>query len=65
MVYEEGTLDDATLKSFRDGLINAKNKEQGKLLLTLYKLTGFEAVPKDFESVVHETFKRFPPPEKQ
>jgi ABC-type phosphate/phosphonate transport system substrate-binding protein len=64
VVYEEGGLDDATLKRFRDGLIDAKNKEQGKTLLTLYKLTAFEKIPDKFEQVLQDTLKRYPPPKR-
>jgi ABC-type phosphate/phosphonate transport system substrate-binding protein len=65
VVYEQGTLDEATLKRFHDGLVNAKNKEQGKMLLELYKLTAFESVPKDFAKVLQDTLKNYPPPKKQ
>jgi ABC-type phosphate/phosphonate transport system substrate-binding protein len=63
VVYQQGSLDDATLRRFRDGMINSKNKDTGKMLLNLYKLTAFEGVPKDFDRVLHDTLKRFPPPE--
>jgi ABC-type phosphate/phosphonate transport system substrate-binding protein len=62
VVYEEGAVDEATLKRFRDGLLNANRKEQGQTLLNLYKLTAFEGVPKDFDQVLQATLKAFPPP---
>src|SRR5262249_9334671 len=62
VAYQEGVLDDATLRRFQEGLLNAKNKEKGERLLTLFRLTGFERVPKDFERVLAETRKEYPPP---
>ncbi len=56
----EGVLDDATLRRFQEGLLNAKRKEKGERLLTLFRLTGFEAVPKDFDAVLAETRKAYP-----
>ena len=38
-------LDEATLRRFKDGLLGAAKKEKGQTLLTLFHLTGFEAVP--------------------
>jgi len=58
--YHEGGLDKATLDRFRDGLIAANKKERGRTLLTLFRLTGFEAVPEDFDKVAGVTRKAFP-----
>lgn len=55
-------MDDDTLRRFRDGLLNAKRKERGERLLTLFRLTGFEPVPKDFEQVLAATRTTYPPP---
>ena len=62
VAYQAGVLDEATLKRFREGLLNAKKKEKGERLLTLFRLTGFEPVPGDFDRVLAETRKAFPPP---
>ena len=61
VVYLEGVLDNATLQRFRDGLLNASRKEKGQTLLTLFRLTGFETVPNDFDRVLAETRKAYPP----
>src|SRR5262249_48740774 len=61
IAYYEGALDTATLDRFREGLLNAKNKEKGQTLLTLFRLTGFEEVPGDFDRVLAETRKGHPP----
>jgi ABC-type phosphate/phosphonate transport system substrate-binding protein len=46
------TLDEATLKQFRDGLLNASNKEKGQTMLTLFRLTGFQEPPADFATIL-------------
>lgn len=61
IVYEEGRLDDATLRKFRDGLLNANQKEKGRSLLTFFKLTGFSTPPSDFQQVLNDTRKNYPP----
>ena len=62
VAYQEGVLDQATLQRFRDDLLRASRTERGQTLLTLFKLTGFEAVPPDLNSVLAQTRKAYPPP---
>jgi ABC-type phosphate/phosphonate transport system substrate-binding protein len=59
----DSALDQATLSRFRRGLLNASKKEQGRMMLTLFRLTGFGNVPDDFEHVLARTRKAYPPPE--
>ncbi|MBI1914204.1 MAG: PhnD/SsuA/transferrin family substrate-binding protein [Planctomycetes bacterium] len=61
VVYYDKKLDDATLRRFRDGLLGAEKKERGQMMLTLFRLTGFETVPDDFAKVLAETRKNYPP----
>ena len=61
LAYYEAALDPATIKRFRDGLLGASRKEKGQTLLTFFRLTGFETIPKDFDQVVNETCKAYPP----
>jgi ABC-type phosphate/phosphonate transport system substrate-binding protein len=61
IAYGEGKLDRTALKQFRDGLVGAHAKERGKTLLTLFRLTGFDLPPDDFEKAVESTRKVFPP----
>jgi ABC-type phosphate/phosphonate transport system substrate-binding protein len=63
VAYYGMVLDKATRERFQDGLLNANRKEEGKRLLTLFRLTGFEASPGDFEKVIAETRKAYPPPQ--
>jgi hypothetical protein len=43
-------------------MINANKNERGRDLMTLWKLTGFEAVPTDYVAKCAEIMKAYPPP---
>jgi ABC-type phosphate/phosphonate transport system substrate-binding protein len=62
VVYHNSVLDDATLRRFKDGLLGASKKERGQTLLTMFHLTGFETPPADFDRVLSDTRKDYPPP---
>lgn len=60
VAIREAGLDADTVQRFRAGLLNAKKKAEGQRLLTLFRLTGFELPPKDFEKVLTDTRKAYP-----
>jgi ABC-type phosphate/phosphonate transport system substrate-binding protein len=62
VAYCPGCLDDTTLNRFRTGLLGASKSMLGKQLLTLWKLTGFEPVPDDYEQTLAAIAKAYPPP---
>jgi ABC-type phosphate/phosphonate transport system substrate-binding protein len=62
VAYYNSTLESGTLQRFEQGLLNASKKERGEMMLTLFRLTSFEAVPSDFDKVLAETLKHYPPP---
>lgn len=62
VAYHPGTLDDATLKTFRDGMMNANKTALGRQLMTLWKLTSFEPVPVDYEETLQSIVKAYPLP---
>lgn len=62
VVYNPSTLDDETLERFREGMLNAKNTASGKQLLMIWKLTGFEPVPDDYEETLLNIISAYPPP---
>jgi len=62
IAYKPGCVDEATLAKFRDGLRGANQSIMGRKLLTLWRLTSFEAVPSDYESTLSEIIKSYPPP---
>ncbi len=61
IAYYGKALDEATRERFRTALLGASRKEKGETTLTLFRLTGFVAVPEDFDKVVAETRKTYPP----
>jgi ABC-type phosphate/phosphonate transport system substrate-binding protein len=61
IAYYGSVLDDATLRRFKAALLGAARKPKGQTLLTLCRLTGFETVPDDFQRVLAETLKAYPP----
>jgi ABC-type phosphate/phosphonate transport system substrate-binding protein len=62
VVFRPGILDEATLKRFRDGMINANRTVVGRQMMTLWKLTGFEEVPADYDQTLTEIVKAYPAP---
>lgn len=62
VAYRPGTLSDATLDRFRRGLINANTNILGKQMLTLWKLSGFESVPEDYDQLLANIVKSYPAP---
>jgi ABC-type phosphate/phosphonate transport system substrate-binding protein len=65
VAYYDATVDKATLQRFQDGLLGARQKEKGRRLLTLFKLTGFQTVPDNFDQTLAETRKAYPQPKSQ
>jgi len=63
IVYADEALPQATLDRFRNGLLKASERERGQTLLTMFHLTRFEKPPTDFDRVVKEMRKAYPPPE--
>jgi ABC-type phosphate/phosphonate transport system substrate-binding protein len=60
MIYIPGKIPDATVKKFRDAMLTAHETREGRQTLTLWKLTGFQAPPKDFVRQVDELGKKYP-----
>jgi phosphonate transport system substrate-binding protein len=64
VAYYGSNLDRGTLERLKAGLLGAASKKKGETLLTLSRLTGFEAVPEDLDRVLAETRKAYPPGKK-
>jgi ABC-type phosphate/phosphonate transport system substrate-binding protein len=62
VAYYDNVLDKGTRDRFQKGLLGASRKERGQTMLTLFHLTGFVRVPSDFEKVLTQTRKNYPPP---
>ena len=57
-----GALSDRVLETFRDGMIAAKDNPKAQTLLKANRVTGFEAVPTDYEKSLTEIAKAYPAP---
>jgi len=64
IAFHRGGLDKSLRTSFNTGLLNSSKTERGRTMLTLFRLTGFEPVPSDFDKVLTATEKTYPPPPK-
>jgi ABC-type phosphate/phosphonate transport system substrate-binding protein len=61
VVAHTAVLDKATLKRFHDGLLNANKTARGQTTLNLFRVNRFEEIPDDFEQILIETRKTYPP----
>jgi ABC-type phosphate/phosphonate transport system substrate-binding protein len=63
VAYNEGSVPQATIKCFRDGMIRANQDRAGQLVLAMCRMTGFEPIPEDYERLLTDILKAYPPPE--
>ena len=61
-VYDPRGADPQVLAKFRDSLLSANQTAEGKQTLTLWQLTAFQPVPADYEKLVSDIVKVYPPP---
>jgi ABC-type phosphate/phosphonate transport system substrate-binding protein len=61
-VYDPRGADPQVLAKFRDSLLGANQTVEGRQTLTLWQLTAFQAVPADYEKLVSDIVKAYPPP---
>jgi ABC-type phosphate/phosphonate transport system substrate-binding protein len=64
LAYRNGRLGKDLLRRFQEGLVNASESPEGKELLRLCQITGFETVPPDFDEMLTHIAKVYPPPKK-
>jgi ABC-type phosphate/phosphonate transport system substrate-binding protein len=62
IVYRQGALSDATLEKFRKGMISANQNPRGRDLMSMWKLSGFEAVPANYEEMCANIMRAYPAP---
>jgi len=60
--YRAGAVDDKTLEQFRDGMLRSERDIASRQVLTFFKITSFAKVPEDYEKVLREIAKKYPPP---
>jgi ABC-type phosphate/phosphonate transport system substrate-binding protein len=63
VAYQDGAVQEATLERHRKALVNLNTTAKGRQILLEWKLTHFEQVPKDYEQMLAESIKAYPPPE--
>lgn len=63
VAYRPGTLDEKTLERFKESMLNTHKTLLGRQLLTLWRLTGYEPIPDDFEKTLSDIVKAYPRPE--
>lgn len=64
VAYQAGSLNEAVLRKFRDGMLNAHKEALGRQFMTLWKMTAFEPVPEDYDQTLTNIAKTYPPPVK-
>lgn len=64
IVYNIFEANDEVIKNFRESLFSADQTAEGKQTLNLWRISGFQDVPRDFDSQVADLIKRYPMAEK-
>jgi ABC-type phosphate/phosphonate transport system substrate-binding protein len=62
IVYKKGCVSPEMLERFRAGLMSAATDSQGKYLLNLIKLKGFDDIPASYEKQLSDCLKAYPSP---
>jgi ABC-type phosphate/phosphonate transport system substrate-binding protein len=62
VVYKNGAIDEATLKKCSEGLMHANRTVVGRQIMTLFKLSGFEPVPRDYDQALLQISRDYPVP---
>ena len=63
IAYRAGHLDEATLQRFKGDLTRAGQLPAAQRVLMLWKITGFAAIPDDYERMLTAIAKAYPPRE--
>jgi ABC-type phosphate/phosphonate transport system substrate-binding protein len=61
IAFYPGSVDDGLLLRVRDGMIAAKATQRGQQLLSLCRITSFEEIPADYEQMLANIVKAYPP----
>lgn len=62
IAYYPGFLPDNLLDQFRSGMLTAKDSRQGRQMMHMCRITSFEDVPDDFDKLLDDISKAYPPP---
>lgn len=62
IAYYPGFLSNTLLEQFRTGMLAAKDSKQGLQMMRMCRITSFEDVPDDFNKLLDDIAKAYPPP---
>jgi ABC-type phosphate/phosphonate transport system substrate-binding protein len=62
VAYRSGRLGQETLDRFKDAMLHADGNAVGRQLLSLWRVTGFVAVPSDYQAGLEKIVKLYPAP---
>lgn len=62
LAYKKGTLDEATLKAIRDGLLSATDNPKAVRIMNLIRVDRFDDVPTDYNDALKACLKAYPTP---
>jgi ABC-type phosphate/phosphonate transport system substrate-binding protein len=62
IAYYPGKLSQELLDRFREGMLSAKDSRQGRQMMQLCRISSFEDVPDDFDKMLDDIAKAYPPP---
>lgn len=65
IVYREGFVDSQVVSKFRSGMINANKNERSRELMMMWKLTGFEPIPDNYQATLAAIRRTYPAPDVQ
>lgn len=63
VAYRQGSIDEASLKQFQDGMQAANKSRRGREMMGMFKISAFEPVPADYNQRVANILKVYPSPE--
>jgi ABC-type phosphate/phosphonate transport system substrate-binding protein len=64
IAYYPGALSESLLEQFRSGMLAAKDTAKGRQMMQMCRITSFEDVPEDFNKMLEDIAKAYPPPAK-
>lgn len=60
VAHREGAVDASTLQRFRQGMVSASQTQRGRDLMSMWKITGFENVPADYNTTLANIMRVYP-----
>ena len=64
IAYQQGSISDRTLETFRQGLLKANNNDKGRDTMATFQISSLEVVPNDYQQQVTAILKAYPAMEK-